>query len=429
VPLLLSDFVTQETEVALNYGMPGIRIQYFRGPVWAKTNEQLKEQIVEGNNPITGRPVMQEIVEKLTKPLTAEEKQMGPFKKDTGPATFSGTPDELQQLFLEKRFTDFMPVILPTEERVNEMLKGTSHEPDEQLGRMNPGSEAGETWTYTVKAAAINAVMAGAKPEYFPVILALGSTNMTSVNVSDNGFAAGAIVNGSIRDEIGLNYDVGAVGPYALANTAIGRAWNLLSINGGNCGKVGTTYMGTVGNAQNALATIIAENEEKSPFKPFSVRKGFKEGESVITTLTGWGILSAANWRVNRWGPDMDYPQIIKDIYQEQNPGLFGTFVVLSPPIADFVRDAGYDTIDKLTEWVTEQANPPSGAAAQAKKPPAGARAGGAAKPGAGGRGGRGGFGMMGSNFDLIVTGASNNNYWMIGGLRPGRSVQIDQWR
>jgi hypothetical protein len=422
VSLVLHDFAAQEAEVAFNSGMPGIRIQYFRGPVWAKTHEQLKKQIVEGNNPITGRPVMQELVEHLTKPMTAEETKTGELRRDMGPATFTGTPDELQKLFLEKRYTDFMPVILPTEDKVNEMLKGTSHDPDEQLGRMNPGSEAGETWTYTVKVAAINAVMAGAKPEYFPVILALGSTGMSSVNVSDNGFAAGAVINGNIRDEIGLNYDVGAVGPYALANTSIGRAWNLLSINGGNCGKVGTTYMGTVGNAQNALATIIAEHEENSPFKPLSVRRGFKKGENILTTLTGWGVLSAANWRVNRWGPNMDYPQIIKDIYAQQSPGLFGTFVILSPPIADFVRDAGYDTIEKLTEWVTQPTDPPATAAAP-RKPPAGKPAGAKAKPGR-----RGGFGS-GSNFDLIVTGASNNNYWMIGGFRPGRSIQIDEWR
>jgi hypothetical protein len=428
VPLIIYDFAKQEAEVALNDGMPGLRIQYFRGPVWAKTPEQLKKQIVEGNNPITGRPVMQELVEKLTKPLTAEEKKTGEIKRDMGPATFTGTPDELQQLFLEKRFTDFMPVILPTEEKVAEMLKATSHEPDEELGKMNPGSEAGETWTYTVKVAAINAVMAGAKPEYFPVILALGSTGMTSVNVSDNGFAAGAVINGNIRDEIGLNYEEGAVGPYALANTAIGRAWNLLSINGGNCGKVGTTYMGTVGNAQNALATIIAENERESPFKPLSVRRGFKEGENILTTLTGWGILSAANWKVNVWGPDMNYPQIIKDIYNEQSPGLFGTFVVLSPPIADFVKDAGYDTVEKLTEFVTGS----SAAGAPGGAPPAGARAGappaGAPPAGAQGRGGRGGF-RMGSNFSLIVTGATNNNYWMVGGFMPGRSIEIDKWR
>ena len=66
--------------MSLNSGMPGLRIQYFRGPVWAKTNEQLKKQIVEGNNPITGKPVMAELVEKLTKPLTAEEKKTGEVK-------------------------------------------------------------------------------------------------------------------------------------------------------------------------------------------------------------------------------------------------------------------------------------------------------------------------------------------------------------
>jgi len=326
-----------------------------------------------------------------------------------------------------------MPIILPTEEKVNEMLKGTSHAPDEVVGRMNPGSDAGDTWSYTVKDCAVNAVMAGAKPEYFPLILAIASGNQTSINISDNGFAAAAVVNGRIRDEIGLNYDVGAVGPYAHANVAIGRAWNLISINGGNCGKIGTTYMGTVGNAQNALATIIAENEEASPFEPLSVRRSnapagkgygfgnapggaspkYKKGDNVVTLLTGWGVLSAANWKVNRWQSLMDYPKIIKDIYEQQNPGLFGTFIILSPPIANFVKDAGYDTVEALNKYITQ----PDPAAPPAPTP--------AAKPG-----GRGGFGMMGGGgIDLIVTGASNNNYWMAGGLRPGQAIAIDKWR
>jgi hypothetical protein len=421
VPLIIYDFAKQEAEVALNHGMPGLRIQYFRGPVWGKTNEQLKKQIVEGNNPITGKPVMQELIEKLTKPLTAEEKKTGELKRDKGQLTFTGTPDELQQMFLDKRFTDFMPVILPTEEKVAEMLKGTSHRPDEVLGRMNPGSEAGENWTYTVKDAAINAVMAGAKPEYFPIILAIGSTGMPGVNVSDNGFMAGAVINGPIRDEIKLNYEIGAVGPYALANTTIGRAWNLLSINGGNCGKVGTTYMGTVGNPMNAIDIIIAENERDSPFKPLSVRRGFKENENIVTLFTGWGILSAKNWKVDVWGPNMNYPQIIKDIYSQQDP-MFGTIAVLSPPIAKFVADAGYDTVDKFTQWVTES-QPPAAA-------PAGARAGATGGPGGpGGRGGRGGGFRMGSAFTVVVTGGTNNNYWCMGGMRPGQSVQIDKWR
>ena len=189
----------------------------------------------------------------------------------------------------------------------------------------------------------------------------------------------------------------------------------------------------------NAINVIIAENERDSPFKPLSVRRGFKEDENVVTLFVGWGILSAKNWKVDVWGPNMNYPQIIKDIYGQQD-AMFGTITVLSPPIARFVTDAGYDTVEKFTEWVTQSANSSAAAATQAK-PPAGASAGGPGAPaggpggraggpggrGPGGPGGRGGRG--GGNFNLIVTGASNNNYWMAGGLMVGQSVPIDKWR
>ncbi len=417
VPILVGDFYEQEIEVSYNYGMPGIRIQYVPGPVWGKDNAQLQSQIIEGNNPITEKPVMKEIVEKYTKPLTSKEKNPGELKHDPPPATYTGTPAELQKLFLDKRYTDFMPVILPTEELVNEMLMGTSHDPDEVLGKMNPGSEAGEMWTYTVKTAAINAVMAGAKPEYLPVILAIGSTGTTAVNISDNGFMAGAIINGNIRDEIGLNYDIGAVGPYAQANTTIGRAWSLLSINGGNCGKIGTTYTGTVGNPMNAINVIIAENEEQSPWEPFSVRRGkvggfggqpaagYKKGENVVTLVMGWGILSAVNWKANDWSELPNYAQAVKNIYNQQG-SMFGTFAVLGPVVANNISDAGFDTVDKLNKFVTDTGDAPGSAPA-----------------------GRGGFGMRAGSFNVVVTGSTNNNYWMIGGMRPGRSVKIDDWR
>ncbi|MBN1906880.1 MAG: hypothetical protein JW927_17500 [Deltaproteobacteria bacterium] len=401
--------------------MPGIRIQYILGPIWGKTAPQLRKDVVLGNNPLTGEPVIQEILDKLTKPLTAEEKRTGEVIRDNGPETFTGTEDELQQMFLEKRYTDFLPIILPTKEKVDEMLAGTSHDPEEKLGEMSPFKPTFESWSYTVKIAAINAVMAGAKPEYFPVILAIGSTGAEAMDVSDNGFAAGVVINGTIRDEIGMNYNYGALGPYAHANTTIGRAWTLLSINGGNCGKVGNTYMGTVGNPMNGLNIIIAENEEKSPWDPLSVRIGrgegmmtrpgmpapklenFKKGENVVTMFMGWGVLSAKNWYANVWGDKMDYPKIIKDIYSTQDGTLFGTCAVLSPPIANFVHDAGYDTVEKFTKWVKEaQGNAKSDG--MYIQPP-------------------------GGQFTVIVTGASNNNYFSMGGFRPGVSVRIDPWR
>jgi len=85
----------------------------------------------------------------------------------------------------------------------------------------------------------VNAVMAGCKPEYLPLLLAVSSTGKEAISVSDNSFVDAMVVNGAIRDEIGLNYDVGAMGPFAHANTTIGRAWSLIAINLGNCGKVG----------------------------------------------------------------------------------------------------------------------------------------------------------------------------------------------
>lgn len=432
IPLVLSEFYEQESQKALQEGMPGLRIQWILGPVWGKTEEQLLRDVISGTNPIDGRPVMQEIVEKLTKPLTAEETKTGQITRDKGPATFTDTEANLRKMFLDKRYTDFLPIVLPTEERVAEMLKGTSHDPDEVVGKMSPTNTGNyfEYWTFTVKDVAINAVMAGCKPEYLPVLLAAGSTGKEAISVSDNSFADMMVINGDIRDEIGLNYGVGAMGPYALANTTIGRAWSLMAINLGNCGKVGTTYMGQVGNPMNLINIIIAENEEKSPFKPFSVRKGFEKGENIVSLFEGWGVLSAANWRADSYRADMNYPSIIKEIFSTQ--GMFSPTAILSPTIANFVKQE-FDTVDEFEQYAVP---PPSfgfGRSAKRKPNPAAKAPGAAGAPGAPaakakmprGRGGMSRF----SRANVIVTGGSNNNYYSVGGMSYSRSVPIDAWR
>jgi hypothetical protein len=423
VPIVISEFYEQETEKARNEGLPGLRTEWIRGPVWAKTREQLRRDVINGNSPITGKPVMQEIVDKFTKPLTAEEKRTGDIIRDKGPATFTDTPEKLQKLFLDKRWTDFLPVVLPTEALVNDMLKGTSHAANEQVGRMSPTNTGTyfEYWTYTVKDVAVNAVMAGCKPEYLPVLLAAAATGKEAISVSDNSFVGMMVINGSIRDEIGLNYGVGAMGPFALANTTIGRAWSLIAINLGNCGKVGTTYMGVVGNPMNLINIVIAENEKESPWEPFSVRKGFKKNENVLSLFEGWGVLSAANWKAASWGKVMDYPKIIKDIFDQQG-FLFGAAAILSPPIANFVKNAGYATVQDFEKYLAPA--PPQVPVAKMPpaeaKPEAGAQAKAAPKPKMPG---------MGSSMAIIVTGGTNNNYYSLGGMRYSQSVQIDKWR
>jgi hypothetical protein len=378
--------------------------------VWAKTREELRRDVINGNNPKTGKPVMKEIVEKFIKPLTAEESKTGEIIRTKGPATFTDTPEKLQAMFMDNRWTDYLPVVLPTEELVNAMLKGTRHAPDEIVGKMSP-TQTGtyfEDWSYTVRDVAVNAVMAGCKPEYMPLLLAVASTGKEAISVSDNSFVGALVINGDIRDEIGLNYAVGAMGPYAHANTTIGRAWSLMSINLGNCAKVGTTYMGVVGNPMNLINIVIAENEVESPWEPFSVRKGFKKGENIVSLFEGWGVLSAANWKAAAWGPVMNYPKNIKDIFDQQGM-MFGACAILSPPIANFVKNAGYKTVEDFEKFLSPAPPaPPPGAAARPQGP--------------------GGMGRR-SNLAIIVTGGTNNNYYSAGGLRYLRSVQVDPWR
>ena len=373
--------------------------------------EQIRKDIVD-KSPISGKMVMQEIVENLTKPLTAEEEKTGTIEQSSGPASFTDTPDNLQRMFLEERMTDYMPIILPTEEKVAEMLKGTSHDPDEVVGRMAAHTAMGgedhvevfEHWSYTVKTVAINAVMAGAKPEYLPVILAIASTGKEAISVSDNSFTEGLIINGPIRDEIGLNYGIGALGPFSQANSTIGRAWNLLSINAGNCGRVGTTYMGVIGNPMNWNNVIIAENEEASPWQPFHVRRGFKPSDSVVTLCEGWGILSAKNSKYSVWEKEMDFSGTLKKIVNDQDM-LFGAMAVLSPPVADYIKEEGFETVEELEKFL---APPAEGqvSAPKAKMP----------------------F-FFRPQINIVVTGGANNNYWSYGGMAPRQSILIDDWR
>ena len=419
VPLITHEFYTQvKTHHTIQKGMPGLRVTYLISPVWGKTAERLRKDIVS-KSPVSGKMIMQEIVEGLTKPLTAEEKKTGTVQQAIGPERYTDTPDKLQQLFMDKRMTDYLPIVLPTEEKVAEMLKGTSHSPEEVVGQMAahtpmPGEnnvEVFEPWSYTVKTVAINAVMAGARPEYMPLLLAVASTGKEAISVSDNSFTEGLIINGPIRDEIKLNYGLGAMGPFSQANSTIGRSWNLLSINAGNCGRVGTTYMGTVGNPMNWNHVIIAENEQASPWQPYHVRKGFKATESVVTLCEGWGVLSAKNSKYSVWQKEMDFPGILKKIVSDQDT-LFGALAVLSPPVANYIKEAGYDTVEKLTEYLL--------APAEGQRTPEPAAKGPAPK-------GPGPFGRL--QINIVVTGGANNNYWSYGGMACRQSVPIDKWR
>jgi len=379
--------------------MPHLRFAFVKSPVWGKTPEQLQKDVIEGTDPVTGKPVMREIVDELTAPVSEIDRTTRTIPQPAGPDHFGpDTAENLQKLFREKGMTDYLPIVLPTQEKVEAMLKATRHKPDEIVGKISPTPGVYEYWSYTVRQVAVNAVMAGADPQYFPVILAIAAADKESLSSSDNSFAEAVVINGPIRDEIGLNYGIGALGPFSHANATIGRAYTLLSINAGNCGKVGETYMGVIGNPMNYTNIVIAENEKESPWRPFSVRNGFKSGESVVSIFEGWGVISAKNSKFAVWQKDMNFAQELKNILNDQDQ-LFGGVAVLSPAVANYIQQEGYDTVEKLTDWLYKS---PGEDQAHFWSP---------------------------RQINILVTGSSNNLYWDYGGMRYVTSVSVDKWR
>ena len=345
--------------------MPHQRFTYVPNPVWGK--EASHRAYIEGKDPITGKPVMQEIVEALTKPLTEEEKKTGFLERAVPRLVEPDTEANLQELFLDNGWTDKLPIVIPTEKRVAEMLKGTSHPPNEVVGKMAP-SAPHEAWEYTVEKVAINAVMAGAKPEYFPVILAIASTGRTSLHSTVKSLAMMAVVNGPIRDQIKMNSGAAALGPFNHANATIGRAWTLISINLSGSGVPGETYIGSQGNNLNYNNICFAEHEKRLPsgWKPFHVVKGFKPEESAVSLFAGWSLVHEFGTFVpiteaealKPFHQETKLPDIIKSVLGTFTCGsstIFGkagATVLMNPGVAKDLKEIdGFETKEKLSQW------------------------------------------------------------------------------
>jgi len=329
---------------AYKKGMPNERFTFVPHPITGQP-APICRKYLEGNDPITGKPIVEEIVGALTKPLTDEDKKTGFLARPVERLVKPDTPENLYRIFAENGWTDGLPIVLPTEEKVAAMLKGTSHKPDETVGTMQPSSPH-EPWSYTVEKVAVNAVMAGAKPEYFPVILAIAATGVPSLFTSTTSFARMVVINGPIREQINMNTGIGALGPFNEANATIGRAWTLMSKNLDGGGRVGQTYMGSQGNNLNYNNVCFAEREDRLPpgWKPFHVQKGYKPEESVVSIFTGWGVIRADTTLTEKLHPQIPF-------WLQFTP-FSGASLFLDPLIANQLKDEGFETKEKLVEWI-----------------------------------------------------------------------------
>ncbi len=199
-----------------------------------------------------------------------------------------GALDDLNDYFEDKHWTDGLPVVPPTEARVQRMLAYTDRAPDDVLDQIPP------SWAdVTVELAAINAVMAGCRPEYFPVVIAaveaicVREFNLYGIQATTNPVTPLLVVNGPIARELGINGKGNVFGQGFRANMTIGRAVRLIMMNVGG-GLPQVMDMSTHGQP-GKHGFCIAENEEESPWDPLHVEQGLDRATSAVTALAVTG--------------------------------------------------------------------------------------------------------------------------------------------
>jgi hypothetical protein len=199
----------------------------------------------------------------------------------------SALEDEAEALF-DRGFTDGLPVVAPTPARVLRMLEGTSRKPDEVVAVVPPTLVEA-----TVEKVAINAVLAGCRPDYLPVVLAAVEAactdefNAHGLLATTWGAGPAIVVNGPVRAEIGMNWAGNALGQGNRANSTIGRALQLVirNIGGGRPQEVDRAALGNPGK----VGFCFAEDEEGSPFEPLAQSRGVPAGRSAVTVFAAEG--------------------------------------------------------------------------------------------------------------------------------------------
>ena len=210
-------------------------------------------------------------------------------------ANYQEAVDRMNALFLKNAWSDGMPLTPPTEERVKWLLTGTDLHRDEVIGTVGP--RMGQS---TVEAIAINAAMAGARPEYMPVIIAavkaMGSPEFAlgELQATTNPVAPFVIVNGPIAREIGINSGCGLLGPAPAfpAGATIGRALRLILTTVGGAVS-GITDMAIHGQPGKYTGLVIAEAEDLSPWDPLHVERGYERNSNTVTAL---GVMGTTNY-------------------------------------------------------------------------------------------------------------------------------------
>jgi hypothetical protein len=376
VQLGFSDQQALGRQVGLNNGCPNFR--------WVDvprvgTGDQRVAQFLDAT------------IKALTTPLTAKEKEAGLYSPPPDPRIcFTGTLNDAQAFYQQttsvstcqncpiSTWTDGLPIIVPTEDKVKEMLTGTSHKPDEQICRYSMNATTKQVqkgavttftpngWGASVEKVAAIAVMSGCKPEYLPVVLAIASTG-DKMPTSSMIQSSWMCVSGPMAKEIGMSAGQGALNAGNPANMTIGRSLALIIANlGGAIQGITRTDFGSPWNRGTAFAESeflpsgwLGMNEEGGYKKTESVINLTPSSSSIIqgphTPSSFRSLNSGSGGMARRLGVEgkpgnynfLEYyiPLVILD-----RPDRSHVFI-MHPNMAQSLKDAGFASKIAVLEW------------------------------------------------------------------------------
>jgi hypothetical protein len=257
----------------------------------------------------------------------------------------TGLEDPFEELFA-RGVTDGLPVVPPTRARVEAAIAASGRPRDELIALVAPALGRA-----TVERIAVNAVMAGCRPEYMPAVIAgveaLCDEGFSLVGISGttDAIAPVFIVNGPVRGTLGINSGAGALGPGYRANATIGRALRLVWVNLGGA-RAGAISMSTFGNP-GRYACCFGEHEEASPWPPLHVEHGFAPDDSTVAALPGEPLQAVVDGQSRTAADVLDtVARSLEVVASHRTASLGDTLLLVSPMHARTIAADGWSKAD-----------------------------------------------------------------------------------
>ena len=353
--LVAEGFIGQARATSVGLGLPNMPVAMMPGHPASQTDAGLRQNILA--------VTLDQVVANLT-----QAGAVGSIAAEPDPdrVVFAGGFDQVNAHFMAHGWSDGLPIVPPTRERIAAFLRFTDRAPQESLGTLLPDNRAASIWSI-----AVNGVMAGCRPEYMPVLVALVEAMANpEYGVEHSGNTPGGetliILNGPIADQLGVNRTQGVMRDGFQPNTSIGRFWRLYLRNVAGF-LLHQTDKCTFGNTWRVL---VAENEDalaRIGWPPNSVDMGFAAGDNTVTIAryTGGNMVSSMAGST----PEELLPFLADAVVRQnswqitftigQGFGKLRPLVLMTPIIAETIANAGWSKHD-VKRYLFEHARMPA---------------------------------------------------------------------